>query len=56
MTADGNLFCLVTPETARCLLEREKVLTTSYGFDEDGLDDDDNSDDDVFGGPKQATQ
>jgi hypothetical protein len=56
MTADDNLLCLVAPETARCLFEREKVLTTSYGFDEEGLDEDDDSDDDAFGGPKQAPQ
>jgi hypothetical protein len=53
-TLDGGLFCTVMPETARCLLEREKLLATTsmseeYFDDNDSNDDDnDDTDDDEF--------
>jgi hypothetical protein len=50
MTIDDRLFCTVTPETARCVLEREKLITavpTPEEEEEEELEhDDDNTDDD----------
>jgi hypothetical protein len=44
LVADDQLLCMVTPETARCLMEREKVLATldllSEGLEDDSTDDD----------------
>jgi hypothetical protein len=45
ITADEQLLCMVTPETARCLFDRDKVLNPLAIF-EVGLEYDDYTDDD----------
>jgi hypothetical protein len=46
ITADEQLLCMVTPETARCLFDRSKVLNPLAIF-EVALEDDDYTDDDL---------
>jgi hypothetical protein len=45
--AEDRLLCMVTPKTARCLLEREKVLTPMPLFDEEQFDDETDDDDEI---------
>jgi hypothetical protein len=45
ITADEQLLCMVTPETARCLFDHDKVLNPLARF-EMGLEYDDYTDDD----------
>jgi hypothetical protein len=45
ITVDEQLLCMVTPETARCLFDRDKVLNPLSIF-KMGLEDDDYRDDD----------
>jgi hypothetical protein len=45
LTTDEQLLCMVTPETARCRFDRDKVLNPLAIF-ELGLEDDDYTDDD----------
>jgi hypothetical protein len=57
--ADDKLLCAVTPETARCLMDREKVLSAVSGFSLEELDVEsweDASDDDSFDGEEQTIQ
>jgi hypothetical protein len=45
LNADDRLLCVVIPETARCLMEPEKVLTRFDSFLDEGLDDETDEDD-----------